>query len=264
MPKNTIKIKPAKLRVFYQFLIPIGVLLLCFTYVQRNVIDELFKSIQSCLVDSTSRNINHAESEISSLLLKQGEELLKFNTRALLNEELAYLEREAARSGNSFYSTPEKLAEFCINDIGFQKIALKTFGKYGYTNASVRSGEKLISIAHPKNDLLGKDLFAVNDSMPDDDKVKQKADEFGRHWKYMISGKIEYEQTSTFLPMHLPAEIGRKKIAYHIWGEFKKNPIVVETTAYLGEFLIPVKNVKNQHQSILNEIVAHTLENESF
>jgi class 3 adenylate cyclase len=195
------------------------------------------------------------ETTVHNILRHQGEQILQLHTQAILNAQLQYL---GERAGD--FKNAAELARFCINDSRFQSLALRSFGRYGYTNVSIRDGEKLICVAHPKGQLQGKDLFAVVAGLGSDAARLQNTDEFVKHWTMKLSGTIEFEQTDTFLPGHIPAAAGRKKIAHQIWDEVSGIPYVAETTTYLAEFLEPVDLIiANQHAAVTrleNEMVA--------
>jgi class 3 adenylate cyclase len=238
-------------RLWYQFLIPLGAIFILFTGALVFLAIRQFSELQSCLRKNVSMKVRNVETGVAVLLEEQGSKILEFNTRAVLSELIAYLEKV---SKTRKFVTAQELADFCISDRKFQALALKPFGKYGYTNASVAVGKKLICVAHAKHAIVGRDLFEVVSLLSAEAKKDQRVNEFVQRWRFKTSGCIKFKQTSTFRPNHIPIDADLEKIAYHIWGNFGEFAIVAETTTYLEEFTKPIQQVKKEHGEIIDEI----------
>lgn len=241
-------VRPGR-RLIVQVLLPLVVISLVFAFAQVMVTALLLKNLKSELSGGIQSEFTQTCSYFGDGLREQGSQVLKYNTEVCLSQQLQYLEASRDR-----FSNARELADFCIADSQFQKLALRTFGRYGYTNVSVKVDDRLICVAHAKKELVGADLFAVVASLTPEARLKQNADEFLKNWSMQVSGVIEFEQTDTFLPAHIPASVGRQKIAHQIWGEIAGIPYVAETTTYLAEFLEPVDSVMTQHRQAIANI----------
>ena len=93
--------------------------------------------------------------------------------------------------------------------------------------------------------------------MSPEDRKKQQTEKFISHWVNRESGGIYYEQTATFKDASIPSEYS-KKYAYQYWGKFNGIDIVVEWTAYIDEFMKPIKAIENMHAASIDKIAMHT------
>lgn len=236
-------------RLIYQVLLPFVLILIFFAVAQALLAFSLMTVLKTELKSGIKTEFSQTEDDVCNILKGQGGQVLKHHTEALLSHQLQYLQSQKQK-----FSTAAELAEFCINDPDFQKLALRSFGRYGYTNASIKVGDKLICVAHAKTEIVGQDLFEVVKKLPEEARQKQNVDEFVKNWTLQVSGVIEFEQTSAFLPAHIPESVGRHKIAHQIWGDVGGIPYVAETTTYFAEFLEPVDKILTQHNQAIDKI----------
>jgi class 3 adenylate cyclase len=236
-------------RLINQVIAPLAVIVLMFALIQVFVAYSFVTVLKGELKDGLKKEFAATEDTTSAILKEQGSQVLRHHTEEVLAQQLQYLETQKHRFANA-----EELIAFCIADSHFQKLALRTFGKYGYTNTSIKVGDKLFCVAHAKKELLGKDLFEVVRLLPEDAKKKQNVDEFVKNWSMQVSGTVEFEQTETFLPAHIPESVGRRKLAHEVWSEILGFGFVVETTTYLAEFLEPVNQIMAKHNQALDNI----------
>jgi len=244
MPKNA-----ARGKLIFQVIVPVIVITLLSAGLQMAVTFFLLRFLNSEIKSGIRSEFEQTSDEFTSGLREQGILVLKHNSEAVLSQQLQYLETQKNRFNNA-----AELAAFCIADQEFQKLALRSFGRYGYTNASVKVDDRLICVAHAKKEIVGRDLFEVVASLSADARQKQNVDEFVKNWSMHVSGVIDFEQTDTFLPVHIPASVGRRKIAYQVWSEIAGIPFVAETTTYLAEFLEPADRVMSQHNRAVSNI----------
>lgn len=244
MPKTA-----ARGKLIFQVIVPVIVITLLSAGLQMAVTFFLLRFLNSEIKSGIRSEFEQTNDDFTSGLREQGILVLKHNSEAVLSQQLQYLETQKNRFNNA-----AELAAFCIADQEFQKLALRSFGRYGYTNASVKVNGRLICVAHAKKEIVGRDLFEVIASLSADARQKQNIDEFAKNWSMHVSGVIDFEQTDTFLPAHIPASVGRRKIAYQVWGEIAGIPLVAETTTYLAEFLEPADRVMNQHNRAVDNI----------
>ncbi len=244
MPKTA-----ARGKLIFQVIVPVIVITLLSAGLQMAVTFFLLRFLNSEIKSGIRSEFEQTNDDFTSGLREQGILVLKHNSEAVLSQQLQYLEMQKHR-----FNSAAELAAFCIADQEFQKLALRSFGRYGYTNASVKVDGRLICVAHAKKEIVGRDLFEVIASLSADARQKQNIDEFAKNWSMHVSGVIDFEQTDTFLPAHIPASVGRRKIAYQVWGEIAGIPLVAETTTYLAEFLEPADRVMNQHNRAVDNI----------
>lgn len=242
---NDQSLQQPRRRLIYQFLTPFAVLVVVFALLQSFAAIKVLTDLKTSLHAGVKSEFANTESDIRQILKQQGSQVLRYHTESCLSDQLRYLE-----SNRDKFSNAEELAAFCIGDPGFQKISLRPFGRYGYTNASVKNGEMLILVAHAKKEIIGRNLFEVLEKLTPEARQKQNADEFRKNWTMETSGAIEFEQTETFLPKHIPESVGRKKIGYQIWSQVAGISFVAETTTYLAEFLEPVDQIMGKHEAI--------------
>lgn len=246
-------------RLIYQVLLPFVLILIFFAIAQALLAFSLMKVLTAELKAGIKKEFSQTEDDVCSILKGQGGQVLKHHTEALLSHQLQYLHLQKQK-----FSNAAELADFCISDPEFQKLALRSFGRYGYTNASIKVGDKLVCVAHAKKEIVGQDLFEVVKKLPEEARQKQNVDEFVKNWTLQVSGVIEFEQTSAFLPTHIPESVGRRKIAHQIWGDVNGIPYVAETTTYFAEFLEPVDKILNQHNLAIDKIENRILGGLSF
>lgn len=239
----------ARGKLIFQVIVPVIVITLLSAGLQMAVTFFLLRVLNGEIKSGIRSEFEQTRDEFTSGLREQGILVLKHNSEAVLSQQLQYLETQKNRFNNA-----AELAAFCIADQEFQKLALRSFGRYGYTNASVKVDGRLICVAHAKKEIVGRDLFEVVASLSADARQKQNIDEFAKNWSMHVSGVIDFEQTDTFLPAHIPASVGRRKIAYQVWSEIAGIPFVAETTTYLAEFLEPADRVMNQHNRAVSNI----------
>lgn len=244
MPKTA-----ARGKLIFQVIVPVIVITLLSAGLQMAVTFFLLRFLNSEIKSGIRSEFEQTSGDFTSGLREQGILVLKHNSEAVLSQQLQYLETQKHKFNNA-----SELAAFCIADQEFQKLALRSFGRYGYTNASVKVDGRLICVAHAKKEVVGRDLFAVVASLSADARQKQNVDEFVKNWSMHVSGVIDFEQTDTFLPVHIPASVGRRKIAYQVWSEIAGIPFVAETTTYLAEFLEPADRVMSQHNRAVSNI----------
>lgn len=236
-------------KLIFQVIVPVIVITLLSAGLQMAVTFFLLRFLNSEIKSGIRSEFEQTSGDFTSGLREQGILVLKHNSEAVLSQQLQYLETQKHKFNNA-----SELAAFCIADQEFQKLALRSFGRYGYTNASVKVDGRLICVAHAKKEIVGCDLFAVVASLSADARQKQNVDEFVKNWSMHVSGVIDFEQTDTFLPVHIPASVGRRKIAYQVWSEIAGIPVVAETTTYLAEFLEPADRVMSQHNRAVSNI----------
>lgn len=236
-------------KLIFQVIVPVIVITLLSAGLQMAVTFFLLRFLNSEIKSGIRSEFEQTSGDFTSGLREQGIIVLKHNSEAVLSQQLQYLETQKHKFNNA-----SELAAFCIADQEFQKLALRSFGRYGYTNASVKVDGRLICVAHAKKEIVGCDLFAVVASLSADARQKQNVDEFVKNWSMHVSGVIDFEQTDTFLPVHIPASVGRRKIAYQVWSEIAGIPVVAETTTYLAEFLEPADRVMSQHNRAVSNI----------
>lgn len=239
----------ARGKLIFQVIVPVIVITLLSAGLQMAVTFFLLRFLNSEIKSGIRSEFEQTSGDFTSGLREQGILVLKHNSEAVLSQQLQYLETQKNRFNNA-----AELAAFCIADQEFQKLALRSFGRYGYTNASVKVDDRLICVAHAKKEIVGRDLFEVVSSLSADARQKQNVDEFVKNWSMHVSGVIDFEQTDTFLPVHIPASVGRRKIAYQVWSEIAGIPFVAETTTYLAEFLEPADRVMSQHNRAVSNI----------
>lgn len=198
----------------------------------------------------TSRGLDGIAAEAKAELRHAGERVMTHNSRESFYRVREYLSTNPATAK---LSDPAELAKVCLGDPEFQSIASTGFMRHGYTNCSIASNNALVLLAHPKQELLGKNLYEVVSSLSPEAREKQKTALFVEKWRSHESGGISYEQTDTFLPEGVPADM-REKYAYQFWGEFNGIPVVVETTTYMAEFLEPAAAICRRHQGLMAEM----------
>lgn len=236
-------------KLIFQVIVPVLVITLLSAGLQMAVTFFLLHFLNSEIKSGIRSEFEQTSTAFRTSLREQGVLILKHNTEAILSQQLQYLETQKHR-----FSNAAELANFCIGDAAFQKLALRSFERYGYTNASIKVDGRLICVAHAKKEIVGRDLFEVVASLSADARQKQNADEFVKNWSMQTSGVTEFEQTDTFLPAHIPASVGRRKIAFQVWSDIAGIPFVAETTTYLAEFLEPADRVLNQHNQAVDNI----------
>jgi len=239
----------ARGKLIFQVIVPVVVITLLSAGLQMAVTFFLLRFLKSEIKSGIHSEFEQTCVDFGNGLREQGVLVLKHNTEAILSQQLQYLETQKHR-----FSNASELAAFCIGDAAFQKLALRSFERYGYTNASVKIDGKLICVAHAKKEIVGRNLFEVVASLSADARQKQNVDEFVKNWSMQTSGVIEFEQTDAFLPSHIPASVGRRKIAFQVWSDIAGIPFVAETTTYLAEFLEPVDRVMSQHNRAIDNI----------
>lgn len=236
-------------RLIRQLILPVALVVIIFAVLQILAASFFLSTLKLELKSGMKKEFSQTEDNVCNILKGQGRQVLQHNTEAALRSQLQYLETVRDR-----FSNADELIAFCLEDNHFQKLALKPFARYGYTNVSIKSGEKLVCVAHPKKELMGKDLFEIVKNLGEDARKLQNVDEFVKHWTMQISGTIEFEQTETFLPAHIPESVGRRKIAHQIWDDIAGIPYVAETTTYLAEFLEPVDTILLKHNQAVESI----------
>lgn len=247
---------PASVRVPWQsslsftFIAGLGFMALALLMAGVAVSTWQFAVFGEAVTEMTRTSLEAIAADAKEELRHAGERVITHNSREHFYRVREYL---AASPATARVTDPAELARLCLDDPGFKSIASAGFMRHGYTNCSIAAGSKLILVGHPKEDLLGRDLFEVVAALPPEARQKQKAAIFVEKWRAHESGGISYEQTNTFLPSGIPGEM-REKYAYQHWGEFNGIPLVVETTTYMAEFLEPAQAICRRHEGIMAEM----------
>jgi class 3 adenylate cyclase len=210
------------------------------------------RDMERTVVEKGTSGIEAVVADVSQELRQDGEAVIDHAAHELLYRALAYL-RENPRSRG--LRSPRALADFCIKDEGFQRLANRKFMEYGYSIASVAVGSKLIVVAHGRKDLLGRDLYAVTAGLTAEERRLQRADEFEEDWKDRRTGGISFEQTTAFRPRDIPAAM-TKKYGYDVWGEFNGIPLVFEMSTYIDEFRRSISETERKRRQALAELSA--------
>jgi len=208
--------------------------------------EAFFRDVERTVVEKSASGLESVVRDASQELRQDGETVIDHAAHELLYRALAYL-RENPRS--RVLRKPRALADFCIKDEGFQRLANRKFMEYGYSVTSVGVGPALVIVAHARKDLLGKDLFEIAAGLTPEQRRLQQSDLFEENWKDRRTGGIYFEQTTPFRPQDIPAGM-TKKYGYDVWGEFNGVPIVVEMSTYIDEFRRSISVTERKRREI--------------
>jgi len=245
---------PWRQRLSVQLLAIFAATLAAVTALNIWISGAFFRDMEKAIVGESMAGIGAVERAVSQELQKNGEAVVDHAVHELFYRELAYL-RDNPRSRN--IRDPRKLADFCMKDVGFQRLANRKFMDYGYSSAYIGVGSAFIPIAHPRKDILGADLFEVNARLTPEARRIQRADAFEEHWKDRRTGGIYYEETPTYQPNEIPTGM-TKKYAYHVWGEVNGIPMEAQISTYIDEFRRSIRETERKHQEVISRLTAVT------
>lgn len=224
--------------------------LACATAVNIWMTGRSFRGLQEAVAQASQDGVGAVKAQVSQELEQSGQAVIEHAARELFYRQLAYL-RENPRSRN--IKDARKLADFCIHDEGYQRLVLRKFMQYGYTNAAVAVGPKIVVVAHPRKDIVGEDFYKANADLTPDERRLQRSDEFAEYWKDRRSAGLYYQQAAAFRPEGIPADMTQKYM-FEVWGDFNGIQMYAEVNTYIDEFRHSIRQIEDRQQQTVTRI----------